>query len=163
MDVKQQEAAITAARNEAIKAERDRIAAIDTALAGDLYAKVRSKAIEEGMTLEAAKAAAFDAVVERIEELKAELAEAEGKLEAIASGGVKPLEQKAKDDDGEAAAKAKAEADAKDLAPVYDEKVKALIDGGMKSGPAHAKVSHEDPGAHAAWLDRVNKRGKYAK
>ena len=162
MTKEQEEAAIEAARNEATKAERDRIGAIDRALAGDPYANVRSKAIEEGMTLEAAKAEAFDAVVERIEELKAELGEAKGKLEAVASGGVKPLEQKPKDDQVEAEARAKAEAEANDPAVAYDAKVRAMIASGMKAGKAHAQAQHDDPEGYEAWLDRANKRGKYA-
>ena len=147
------EETVDAARREATEAERTRIAAITKALPGDMYAAVRSKAIEDGLDVLSAKAAGFDVAQERIGELVAELADANTRLAAVATGGEEPIPQDVNDDQAELQAKADAEAKAADPAGRYQTAVDELVKGGIDLGAAHLKMSVDDPEAHAAWIE----------
>ena len=79
----------------AIAAERQRTAAINEALAGPEFDALRKKSLAEGITVDAAKAAAFELsqqsrVTEKTQ-LQGKLAESHARLKAIATDGVDGL------------------------------------------------------------------------
>lgn len=95
------DAALSAARNEARKAEQDRITAINAALPGESLAQVREKAIKDGLSIDQAKAAAFDHVKQTAAAdaaaKDAELSDARARLAATAKSGVTTEAPKASD------------------------------------------------------------------
>lgn len=162
-DTAAQQAALEAAKSEGAKAERERIAAIDQALAGDAYSTARAEAISKGLDLTGAKALAFEAANTQVKSLGEQLAVTQKKLTAAATGGLTPVAQDAKDDQkvAEAQKKAAEELAAKgsDKACEFDAKVEALVKAGngkVSKFQAVSDVAASDPALHAAWIERAN-------
>lgn len=85
-----------------LHAERARIAAINTALAGMHLADVREKAIADGLTIDEAKSLAFDAQAKTVTNMQALLDAQAQKLKAVATAGAEPVDQESSDDQEEA-------------------------------------------------------------
>lgn len=139
-------------QQDAAKAERQRITDISAALAGDDFKSPREKAIADGLTIEQAKAAAFDVAKEvhakQISGLQAELEQAKQRLKAIAEGGAKITASEASDKDEEEGITT---GDDDGKAETYDAAVKALIDKGETKAKAYEKAAHRLPKSHEAW------------
>lgn len=145
------------ARSEGAKAERARIAAINAALPEAWAEAARGKAVADGLDAARAESLALAGARAEITRLRGEATERDKKLAAIAAGGVKPLEQKAGDDQAEARAKAKAAETAKDPAGQFDAQVADLTrDGKTSKAAAQLRIAAERPDLHQAWLARAN-------
>jgi len=136
------EAARAEARDETLKAERKRTADIMGAV-GD-FPDIAKAAIQDGLTVDQAKAEAFDAS-------QAQLAVANERLAAIATSGCAPAAQ-AVDTDDAATAPAGDPDDGK--AGTYEARISALrTDQKLTAGQAHKVASNELPKSKQAWID----------
>ncbi len=137
---------------DAVDADRKRVAAINTELAGDVFADLRAKAIESGMSVADAKAEAFTigqtASAAQVKTAKEATAVAEAKVKAIAAGGsdaVAIMETS----DTETTAKPKAAGDSDDPS-VYENYCAVLEGQGKTPGQAIIKASARYPKSHEA-------------
>ena len=145
----------------AVKADRQRVAAIKTALAGDALAAIREKAISDGLSVSAAKAAAFNAAQEAGAEerkgLQEQITEKEKQLAAVAKGGDSSLnaapggaDEDEEEVDGDGADDGKA--------ATFDAAVKAKVADGTKKAEAFREAAREYPASHMAWIDAQPQR-----
>ena len=130
--------------------ERQRIIAIGQVLAGDIFEKVRNKAIAESLSLTEAKALAFDAAIEahkgEIAGLKAQIADRDQKLKAILDGStVRAAEPSDADEEKGTAAGDNGKAE------TYEAAVKELVAAGKKKGQAGIEAAGKFPQSHEAW------------
>jgi len=139
--------------------ERQRISAISTALDGNDFKAAREKAIADGLTIEQAKAAAFDVAKEAhakgLSGLQTELDQANQRLKAIAEGGAEVTGSEASDK-GEEEGITTGGDDGK--AETYDKAAKELIDKGETKAKAYEKAAHKFPKSHEAWVQRQPRR-----
>ena len=137
----------------AAETERTRIVAITDALPGDTFKAVRDKAIADGSTVEAAKAAAFEVAqtshAAASEAKSAELASAQAKLDAITAGGTDLVAAPANDADDK---KVSATAGDDGKASTFAAAVEKLQEAGKKKGKAMHIAGLEYPDAYAAWI-----------
>jgi ATP-dependent protease ClpP protease subunit len=140
------------ARNDATAAERQLIALLNAAL-GQPWAKdVLAAAIADGSGVDAAKAAALDAAVKHIGELEAKAADSQKRLDAIASGGGKPVAQDGVDDETVAEARAAEAAKAAEPAKRFASAVAEGRKAGKTQFNAVRDAQAEDEAGYKAWL-----------
>ena len=137
---------------DAVAGERERIGAINKALSAEGLADLRAKAIAEDWTVEAAKAAAFDAVgpihTAEVEKLAADIAKRDEKLAAIATGGDDTAAAAPVDGEGESTANASDDG----AAATYQAALDAHVAAGKSKAEAHRLAGNAMPQAHAAWI-----------
>lgn len=137
-------------RLDSAAAERGRITAIQSALAGEAFDEVRTKAIAQGLTLTEAKAVAFETAIEagrkEAAALRAQLDEARARLDAIAAGGSDATAQQPCDAEEEAAPAAD---DGKGES--YERAVADLQARGLSKAKAMREAAVKFPKAHTAW------------
>lgn len=141
----------------AVKAETERVTGINAALPGEALAAVRDKAIAEKMTVDEAKASAFDAVqaanTAAMTAKNQELAEASAKLDAIAAGGAEVVAAEAIGEQVATTVKAGKNAADDGKASTYAAAVEKYKADGMKNSKAIRKASNRLPISKQAWLD----------
>jgi signal peptide peptidase SppA len=153
----QQAEALKNAQASGAKAERERIAAINAALPGEMFAAARNEAVEKGLDVTAAKALAFEAAVPALKAAGEKAAAAETKvaeakaendrLRALAlAAGVKDPLPAGKDPEAAGGENAQGGASAG-----YEARVSQLVKGGMKDSEARLKAGGEFPEEHIAW------------
>jgi ATP-dependent Clp protease protease subunit len=140
-------------RAEAAAAERDRIAGIEASLGGEHLNEVRAQAITGAMSLEQAKAAAFDVMVTHARALQQTIDEQAERLDAVAQAGHQPVGQDAADDQ---AAFEKQADDEQDKASAFQAAVEKIrTEKNVSQGEAIRRAGNADPDGLAAW----NKQG----
>ena len=141
----------------ATAAERQRIASISSALAGEAFTDCRNKAIAEGKSLTEAKAAAFDAAVKihtaEMANVKSDLAVANEKLTAIAAGGSDATAAAPTDADEETGPAAGDDGKAETYTAAV-EQLQTKEGGGLSKGKAMLAAAKQFPKSHAAWKDK---------
>ena len=146
----------------AVKADRQRVSAIEAALAGDALADIRKAAIADGTSVSDAKAAAFDAAqtagAEERKGLQEQIAGHEKRIAAIAKSGDSSLEagpggtgdEEEDNDTGDGPDDGKA--------TTFDAAVKAKVAEGTKKAEAFRLAAREYPASHSAWIDAQPQR-----
>ncbi|HUX00467.1 MAG TPA: S49 family peptidase [Phycisphaerae bacterium] len=164
-EMSDQEKEIDAAVEKAKQAERERMAGIEAALGGvEGLEAVRERALTSDMTVEAAKAEAYDALLKatakqlarRDEEIQTLADENEKLTRVLGAKGVKASELAGY----EASDQQRAEADADGTgggsddgkAATYDARVKALRAEGKTKGEAYMAAARELPKSHEVWI-----------
>lgn len=147
--------ASAASAQDAVKADRERVAGINKALAGDAFADLRAKAIAEGTSIEDAKALAFDlaqtANAEQVKGLEAENAAANQKLAAIAAGGSDNVAA-ATTDEETTTTKPGTAGDSDDASVYENYRDQLMTQPGITEGKAITKASDKYPNSHTAWV-----------
>ncbi len=168
--MEEQEKEIAAAVAKAKKAERERMAGIEVALGGvDGLEAVREKALTSEMTVEAAKAEGYDALLKatakqlaaRDEQIQALQAEKEQLTKTLGAKGVaigklpgfEASDQQTPEPGSEAGDGSESEQAVKDdgKAATYDARVKSLVKEGKSKGRAMTQAEKELPTSQAAW------------
>lgn len=136
---------------DAVTKDRERVAGINEALAGAEFGELRAKAIETGMTVDAAKAAAFEirqkASTEKIAGLNEQVADGQKRLDAISSAGSDYLAAETTDEETTTTAKATGDSDD---ASVYEKYREQLMGNGATEAQAIKKASVKYPKSHEA-------------
>jgi len=135
-------------RAEAAAAERQRIAGIEAALTGEHLQQVRARAISEGMSLDSAKAAAYDVMAKHAEALQSTIDEQAERLDAVAKAGNLPAEQGAHDDQEP---EEKDIDNARNAAERFEASVNAMVTAGERRDVAIKQAARSDAEGHAAW------------
>lgn len=136
-----------------LQAERARIRAIQNTLTGEPLAAVRDQAIQDGLSEEQAKAAAFEAQTGHVKALQTQIADLQARLDAVAEAG----------DDAPAPTPADAEepsdapAGDQPRAEAYQAEVDKQIAAGKSAGQAHVEASKRLPRAKEAWLETMRR------
>jgi signal peptide peptidase SppA len=153
--------ALKTAQANGVKSERERIAAITSALPGETFAAVRQEAIDQGVDVNAAKALAFDVankalIASAAAVTAAQTATATAKAEgerfhklALEAGIEDPLP--AAKDEEDIAGKTAAGADG---GSGYEAKVASLVKAGKTENAARLVAGGEFPDDHQAWRKR---------
>jgi len=145
------EAAETDIRREAAAEERRRISAIGDAMGDERFAEVRKEAIEKDLTVEQAKALAFDKAVvilaETTTKMQAEIDKRDKQLSAIAAGGVDISAPETVD--GEKTTATGDDGRAETYVAAFDQFVKE----GKKLGEARKAAAKKYPLSHKAWKE----------
>lgn len=145
---------------DAVKADRERVAGINEALAGDAFADLRAKAIPNGTSVSDAKAEAFElaqeANAETVKGLQAVNATAQVKLDAIAQGGSDSVAAAATDDSEETTTADKTEGDS-DAPAAFVRYRDQLETQGKTQGEAIIAAADRFPNSHDAWVNKQPK------
>lgn len=147
---------------EALADERKRVGAIQAALAD--YPEIAAAAVQDGLTVEAAKAEAFEAATTKLAETSTKLTEANAKLKTAADAGVVPVVQGADNlsAEGKPHDPAKAAADGTDdgKPETFVAAADALIakNEKMPVSKAQAEAAKAFPQSYEAWTARNNEQ-----
>jgi len=152
---KEKDEAAAKEQEKTIAAERERIQGISAALEGDGFKDLRTKAINNNMSITEAKAAAFDVAGElHTKDMAAvndKLTEANARLDAIKAGGEEDLTAAEATDDPDKKTDAAGDAG---TAEAYTAAVDELVTAGKHTkGQAYKAVAKKMPRSHEAWKE----------
>lgn len=136
-----------------IQAERQRTSSINEALADDAFKDLRKQAIADGLSLNDAKALAFDKSQEihaaALAEVNEKLTKAQERLKAISEGGQPNATGQEPADENEDASTGKSDAG---TAQQYEAAVEEFKKQGKTKAEAHRLAAHNFPESHDAWV-----------